>query len=104
YWLAHDLRPLVDDLLSESQIRRRGLFRPEVVRSYVDEHRRGAEDWSMQIWQFLTLEIWMQLFLDGGSRAFAAKTYARKMSGDLKSAPRLSAQASAAATLQPISA
>ena len=71
YWLAHDLRPMVDDLLSENQVRKRGLFRPEVVRRYVDEHRRGAEDWSMQIWQLLTLEIWMQLFLDGGARSFA---------------------------------
>jgi asparagine synthase (glutamine-hydrolysing) len=73
YWLAHDLRPMVDDLLSESQIRRRGLFRPEVVRKYIDEHRRGREDWSMQIWQFLTLEIWMQLFLDGAAKPFAQK-------------------------------
>jgi asparagine synthase (glutamine-hydrolysing) len=71
YWLAHDLRPMVDDLLAETQVRRRGLFRPEVVRRYVDEQRRGAEDWSMQIWQLLTLEIWMQLFLDGGARSFA---------------------------------
>jgi len=73
YWLAHDLRPMVDDLLSESQVRKRGLFRPEVVRRYVDEQRRGAEDWSMQIWQLLTLEIWMQLFLDGGARPFAQR-------------------------------
>jgi asparagine synthase (glutamine-hydrolysing) len=73
YWLAHDLRPMVDDLLSETQVLRRGLFRPEVVRRYVDEHRRGAEDWSMQIWQLLTLEIWMQLFLDGGARSFAQR-------------------------------
>jgi len=71
YWLAHDLRPMVDDLLAESQLRRRGLFRPEVVRRYVDDHRRGAEDWSMQIWQLLTLEIWMQLFLDGGAHSLA---------------------------------
>jgi asparagine synthase (glutamine-hydrolysing) len=73
YWLAHDLRPMVDDLLSESQVRCRGLFRPEVVRTYIDEHRRGAEDWSMQIWLLLTLEIWMQLFLDGGAREFAQR-------------------------------
>jgi len=64
---------MVDDLLSESQVRRRGLFRPEVARRYVDEHRRGAEDWSMQIWQLLTLEIWMQLFLDSGARSFAQR-------------------------------
>ena len=73
YWLAHDLRPMVDDLLSESHVRKRGLFRPEVVRRYVDGQRRGKEDWSMQIWQLLTLEIWMQLFLDGGARAFAQR-------------------------------
>jgi asparagine synthase (glutamine-hydrolysing) len=64
YWLAHDLREMVDDLLCESRVRNRGLFRPEVVRAYVDEHRQGAQDWSMQIWQFLTLEIWMHTFLD----------------------------------------
>ena len=73
YWLAHDLRPMVDELLSESQVRKRGLFRPEVVRRYVEEQRRGKEDWSMQIWQLLTLEIWMQLFLDGGARAFVQR-------------------------------
>ncbi len=71
YWLAHELRPMVDDLLSESQVRRRGLFRPAAVRRLVDEHRRGEEDWSMQIWQLLTLEIWGQLFIDGGARSWA---------------------------------
>ena len=71
YWLANELRPMVDDLLSENQIRKRGMFRAEVVRRYVEEHRRGTEDWSMQIWQFLTLEIWMQLFVDGGARSLA---------------------------------
>jgi asparagine synthase (glutamine-hydrolysing) len=73
YWLAHELRPMVDELLSEAQVQRRGLFRPEVVRRYIDEHRSGAEDWSMQIWQLLTLEIWMQLFFDGGAKDFAKR-------------------------------
>jgi asparagine synthase (glutamine-hydrolysing) len=67
YWLAHDLREMVDDLLSDTNIRKRGLFRPEAVRRFVDEHRSGAEDWSMQIWQFLTLENWMRIFLDAGA-------------------------------------
>jgi len=75
YWLAHDLKEMVDDLLSESRIRERGLFRPEAVRSFVGQHRRGEQDWSMQIWQFLTLELWMQTFLDGGSKQFAIDTF-----------------------------
>jgi asparagine synthase (glutamine-hydrolysing) len=70
YWLAHDLREMTNDLLSESQIRTRGLFRPEAVRRFVDEHTSGRQDWSMQLWQFLTLELWMQAFLDGGAAKF----------------------------------
>jgi len=65
YWLANDLREMTDDLLSESRVRDRGLFRPDAVRTFMEEHRSGKQDWSMQIWQFLTLELWMQNFLDG---------------------------------------
>jgi len=64
YWLAHDLRGMVDDLLCESQVRRRGLLRPERVSELVKKHRRG-QDVSMQLWQLLTLELWMQTFVDG---------------------------------------
>jgi asparagine synthase (glutamine-hydrolysing) len=64
YWVANDLKELVDDLLSESRVRQRGLFRPSAVRKLVEQHRRGTQDWSMQIWQLLTLEIWMQAFID----------------------------------------
>jgi asparagine synthase (glutamine-hydrolysing) len=73
YWLANDLREMTDDLLSESQIRARGLFRPEAVRTFVREHRAGRQDWSMQIWQFLTLELWMQNFVDGSSKSHSAE-------------------------------
>jgi asparagine synthase (glutamine-hydrolysing) len=70
YWLAHELKEMVDDLLSVEQIQKRGLFRPQAVRRYIDEHRSGRQDWSMQLWQFITLELWMQTFLDGGARKF----------------------------------
>jgi asparagine synthase (glutamine-hydrolysing) len=71
YWLAHELREMVDDLLSDSNIRKRGLFRSEAVRRFVDEQRSGAQDWSMQIWQVLTLEHWMRIFLDAGAQKSA---------------------------------
>lgn len=64
YWLANDLREMTDDLLSPDRIRNRGLFRPEAVQCLISEHRSGRRDWAMQIWQFLTLELWMQNFLD----------------------------------------
>lgn len=69
YWLANDLLEMTDDLLSENVIRERGLFRGEAVRRLIDEHRSGAEDWSMQIWQLLTLEHWMRVFADGDAKS-----------------------------------
>jgi asparagine synthase (glutamine-hydrolysing) len=64
YWLANDLGEMVDDLLCERRIKERGLFNSAIVRRLVDEQRRGREDWSFQIWQLLTLELWMQAFID----------------------------------------
>ncbi len=74
YWLAHDLKEMVDDLLSTAQMKKRAIFRPGAIQRFVDEHRSGRNDWSMQIWQFLTLELWMQTFLDGGSRCFESQS------------------------------
>ena len=73
YWLAHDLKPMVDELLSPSQLRKRGLFKPQAVDRFVQEHRSGRQDWSMHLWQLLTLELWMQTFLDGGAQKFEAE-------------------------------
>jgi asparagine synthase (glutamine-hydrolysing) len=67
YWLANDLKEMTDDLLCESSIKSRGLFRPESIQKLVREHRNGTHDWSMQIWQFLTLELWTQSFIDGAA-------------------------------------
>lgn len=69
YWLANELREMTDDLLCESRLRQRAVFRPEAVRNFVNEHRHGKQDWSMQIWQFLTLELWMQQFVDGRAKS-----------------------------------
>ena len=73
YWLAHDLKAMVDDLLSPTQLAKRGLFRPDAVQRFIVEHRSGRQDWSMQLWQFLTLELWMQTFLDGGAQNFESE-------------------------------
>jgi asparagine synthase (glutamine-hydrolysing) len=64
YWLTYDLREMVDDLLSETHMRQRGYFEPTAVHHLVEEHRSGRTDWSMQIWQLLTLELWLQTFVD----------------------------------------
>jgi len=63
-WLRGELRPMVEDLLSEENIKRRRLFDPKEVRRVIDANLSGKEDFNLQVFQLLTLELWMQKFLD----------------------------------------
>jgi asparagine synthase (glutamine-hydrolysing) len=67
YWLLNDLREMVDDLLHPDRIRRRGLFRPAVVQTWIHEQRQGSVERSWNVWQLLTFELWMQAFFDGNA-------------------------------------
>lgn len=63
-WLRGPLRPMVEEYLSVSKINDRGLFEPTEVRRIIDSNLSGREDLNLQVFQLLTLEIWMQTFLD----------------------------------------
>ena len=63
-WLRGPLMPLVKELLSEREVRRRGLFRPEEVARIVASNLSGREDYSLQVFQLLTLELWQRTFID----------------------------------------
>lgn len=63
-WLRGALRPMVEDLLSEGTVKRRGLFRPEEVRRIIDLNLSGREDYNLQVFQLLNLELWMRTFVD----------------------------------------
>ena len=63
-WLRGALRPTVDDLLSEEAVRRRGLFRPQEVRRIIDANLSGREDFNLQVFQLLNLELWHRQFID----------------------------------------
>jgi asparagine synthase (glutamine-hydrolysing) len=63
-WLRGPLRPFVEDLLSEKRINERGLFRPAEVRRIIEANLSGREDYNLQVFQLLTLELWQRTFLD----------------------------------------
>ena len=63
-WLRGALKPLVDELLSEETIRRRGLFQPAEVRRIIDLNLSGREDFNLQVFQLLNLELWHRQFID----------------------------------------
>jgi asparagine synthase (glutamine-hydrolysing) len=61
-WLRGPLRPLVNELLSEEIVQKRGLFRPAEVKRVVDANFSGREDFNLQVFQLLGLELWLQQF------------------------------------------
>jgi asparagine synthase (glutamine-hydrolysing) len=63
-WLVRDLREMVEDVLSESNINSRGYFDYRSVRRLIDENVSGREDNSLKIFQLLWLELWHREFID----------------------------------------
>ena len=64
HWLKNELQPMVDELLSDEAIRRRGLFDAAGVRNFVNNDRLGQIDGSYTILALMCVELWCQAFLD----------------------------------------
>ncbi len=64
-WMRHDLRPLLDGMLSRESLQRRGLFDADAVRRLIDANAAGQVDGSYTLLSLLCIEIWCRRFLDG---------------------------------------
>lgn len=73
-WLRSSLDGLVQEMLSESQVSKRGLFEWAVVRELIQAHRERKSDHTDHLLALINLEIWCRLFLDGGDRQFTPDT------------------------------
>ncbi len=63
-WMRRDLRPLLEEYLSEKRIKERGYFRYEAVRAMIDANTSGREDYAHRLWGLLTIELWHRIFVD----------------------------------------
>ncbi len=70
-WLRHELKDMVDDVLSADSLRRRGLFEPRAVQALVRQDREGRIDAAYTIFALMCMELWCRIFVDvepvGGS-------------------------------------
>ena len=64
HWFRGTMQPFLREVLLSERAVSRGLFKPEVVRSLIDQHVRSERDHSHQLWTFLMLELWFQRFID----------------------------------------
>ena len=63
-WMGGPMRPLIDDCLSPTTVRGRGLFDPREVRRLVRDNDAGVADNALRIWALRVLELWQRAFLD----------------------------------------
>jgi asparagine synthase (glutamine-hydrolysing) len=70
-WMRHELRELLGDVLSESSLRRRGLFDPAAVRRLIEDNDAGRRDAAYTLLSLLCVEIWCRRFVDGGASSLA---------------------------------
>jgi asparagine synthase (glutamine-hydrolysing) len=61
-WLTRGMGKTIRDFLTDDRIRSRGLFEPSTVAQVLDNPLRDRNDF--RIWTMLSLELWMQTFLD----------------------------------------
>jgi len=63
-WLRGALKPVTAELLSEDAVKRRGIFEPAEVKRIIEENLSGREDYNLQVFQLLILELWQREFMD----------------------------------------
>ncbi|MBI1216031.1 MAG: hypothetical protein GC185_09465 [Alphaproteobacteria bacterium] len=61
---VNPLREMVEACLSESSVRRRGLFHWSAVRNIIDQSRSGEIIYLRQLFTLLTLELWFRIYVD----------------------------------------
>lgn len=67
-WFKSSLRPWMTRILDPRQVAVTGLLDPDKVDRLVQDHLRGRQDYSMQLWSVLSLEYWHRKYIEDGSR------------------------------------
>ena len=73
-WMRNDVKDQFLRVLMEPRTLQRGYFKPEAVRSLVDEHVRGRRNRSGLLWRMLVLELWHRNFIESRASWTVAQT------------------------------
>ncbi len=63
-WFRNEMKGFVREVLLSERALKRGIIRPEAIKTYVEEHVNAKHDHALQLWALLMLELWFQRFID----------------------------------------
>jgi asparagine synthase (glutamine-hydrolysing) len=63
-WFRGDEGRELAGLIMNSSMRQRNLFDYDFIVRLVDEHRRGARDWSFHLWALLNVSLWYDRWIE----------------------------------------
>jgi asparagine synthase (glutamine-hydrolysing) len=67
-WLNNKLKPLMENLLDQREIRSQGLFEPAAVERLKQEHLVGVANHSHVLWSLMVFQAWKKRWLEGPSK------------------------------------
>jgi asparagine synthase (glutamine-hydrolysing) len=59
-WLRTELRPMLEEYLSEERIQREGILSPAYVRQLKSDFLNGKKEFDLKIWYLLMFEMWYE--------------------------------------------
>jgi asparagine synthase (glutamine-hydrolysing) len=62
-WLRGELKYLLDEYLSESKIKRDGIFKYSKIKNLIDEHQADHANHSHLLWSFISFQMWKEHYL-----------------------------------------
>lgn len=63
-WILNDLDVMIQDYLSEENIRKRGIFDVKSIRQLISDNKKGRIDAAYSIFTLLAIESWFRQFVD----------------------------------------
>ena len=63
-WFKHELKDYASDIFRDSKTTQRGYFDAAYIQNLMDEHQKGLQDYSAQLWTLLMFELWCREYLD----------------------------------------
>jgi asparagine synthase (glutamine-hydrolysing) len=77
-WFRNELRPYVEDVLSERAVRECGVFRYPAVRAILDDHFARRANYDGQIWALITFTTWYETYLAASRHQSAGREELRR--------------------------